>query len=88
MTTQHEHRTPGNDEDVRAIHLAVKHVQQIKQLLILNKFRKVVHDMLKELQGALACYRRPHYEDIRNTAKKNAGTTYRKDGGDHTSFDV
>ncbi|SAL97855.1 hypothetical protein [Absidia glauca] len=58
MTTQHEHHTHGDDDDIRTIPLAVKHVQRIEQLLILSNIRKVVHDMLKELQDAPACYRR------------------------------
>ncbi|SAL97852.1 hypothetical protein [Absidia glauca] len=37
---------------------------------------------------ACGYHSRPHYEDIRNIAKKNAATTYRKDSDDHTSFDL
>lgn len=89
MTTEHEHHTPGDDEDIRTISLAMKHVQRIKQLIVLSNFTKVAQDdILRELEPAPACYRRPHYEDIRNIAKRQAAITYRRSNDDHESFNA
>ncbi|CAO3588562.1 unnamed protein product [Absidia cylindrospora] len=62
MRSDHEHHTPGDDDDIRTIPLAAKHVLRINQLLTVSNYRKV----LNEMEGSPACYRRPCYEDIRN----------------------
>ncbi|SAL96839.1 hypothetical protein, partial, partial [Absidia glauca] len=71
----------------RTIPLAAKHISRINELLVLSNPRKVLSDILHELVAAPACYRRPHYEDIRNINVKRSGTTYRKDNDDNVSFD-